>query len=307
MICTNCLTSKVTPDLISQFNEGYVQTAEGRLFVRERTGRGVAVIFESGAGTWSDHWKPTLQCLPATIRGIAYDRPGLGLSPTSSAPRTAKQMAREITALLDALNIEECILVGHSFGATVLRQFSYQHPERVHGLLFVDGFHESFSQWQDKEASQAHPLLERLFFIFAGMGLLALIGRLSRQPRPAWCEHDEEWRRIEKLSQSGRFFRTMRREINAYLENDLQLRAQPNPTAPIIALVCEYTLNADEAPDHYPWQEHNTQWRIASAKLGQLNESGDCEFIDNRDHMSILANPESTIAAIERLVERVSR
>ncbi len=45
----------------------------------------------------------------------------------------------ELVAALDRLNISQCTLVGHSFGAMLGIFFAAQHPERVNSLVLIDG------------------------------------------------------------------------------------------------------------------------------------------------------------------------
>src|SRR5258708_17874508 len=45
----------------------------------------------------------------------------------------------DLLAVLDALELERALLVGHSLGAYIVARVAVAHPERVHALLLVDG------------------------------------------------------------------------------------------------------------------------------------------------------------------------
>ncbi len=41
----------------------------------------------------------------------------------------------DLLTLMDALELERAILVGHSWGGRIALRFAYDHPERVRGLV----------------------------------------------------------------------------------------------------------------------------------------------------------------------------
>jgi pimeloyl-ACP methyl ester carboxylesterase len=72
-------------------------------------------------------------------RTFSYDRSGLGLSDIIDTVRTLDRAARELNALLDIEKIEPpYILVGHSLGGLIAREFYNQYPNKVSGFVFVD-------------------------------------------------------------------------------------------------------------------------------------------------------------------------
>ena len=71
-----------------------------------------------------------------TARVCAYDRAGYGWSDRSPKPRTAEVMAEELAILLTRANIAgPYLLVGHSLGGPIIRQFAVAHPEEVAGMV----------------------------------------------------------------------------------------------------------------------------------------------------------------------------
>jgi pimeloyl-ACP methyl ester carboxylesterase len=73
------------------------------------------------------------------VRVIAPDLRGRGRSRTLPAPYGMRQHAEDLTALLDHLGVARATVVGHSMGAFVSVVFAAAHPDRVDGLLLVDG------------------------------------------------------------------------------------------------------------------------------------------------------------------------
>ncbi|MDM0103988.1 alpha/beta fold hydrolase [Variovorax sp. J22R24] len=85
--------------------------------VRE-CGKGPALVCLHGIGSGAASWLDTASLLAPRARLIAWDAPGYGEStPVESAVPSAADYAARLLGLLDALEIESCVLVGHSLGA----------------------------------------------------------------------------------------------------------------------------------------------------------------------------------------------
>ncbi|MBK9750614.1 MAG: alpha/beta hydrolase [Chloroflexi bacterium] len=100
-----------------------------------------AVIFLHGlyGSTWV--WRNNLDAIAeAGYHVIAFDRPGAGLSAKPADFNYSHANNADFTAhLLDALNIDTAVIVGHSAGGNVLAHFALRHPDRVARLIIVDG------------------------------------------------------------------------------------------------------------------------------------------------------------------------
>jgi pimeloyl-ACP methyl ester carboxylesterase len=70
---------------------------------------------------------------------LAPDAPGFGESPAlpSEEYETASVVGM-VRDLLDERGIDRAILMGHSWGGTIMTAFAAEHPERVEGLVLVD-------------------------------------------------------------------------------------------------------------------------------------------------------------------------
>ncbi|MFH0131053.1 alpha/beta fold hydrolase [Variovorax sp. VaC1] len=85
--------------------------------VRER-GTGPAIVCLHGIGSGAASWLNVALLLAPQARLIAWDAPGYGAStPLASTTPTAADYAGRLHALLDALDVPSCVLVGHSLGA----------------------------------------------------------------------------------------------------------------------------------------------------------------------------------------------
>jgi pimeloyl-ACP methyl ester carboxylesterase len=98
---------------------------------------GVPVVFLHSAAGDGTHFAAQLAHLRPGRRALALDLRGHGRSP--AAPTLGvEEAAADVLAALDALGVERCVLVGHSWGGAVAVAASGARPERIAGLLLLD-------------------------------------------------------------------------------------------------------------------------------------------------------------------------
>lgn len=101
------------------------------------------VILEAGLGGTSQDWATVYAAIGRITTVCCYDRAGLGQSDPVSTPRTAADLAADLTALLASANLQPpFILVAHSISGMHVRLFARHHPALVAGLVLVDATHE---------------------------------------------------------------------------------------------------------------------------------------------------------------------
>lgn len=110
-------------------------------YVERGPADGAPIILLHGFLSSTEIWGHTLDLLAeAGYRAVAFDRPPFGLSDKNPELDYTLAAQAELTAdLMDELGIEQAVLVGHSAGGAVIAQFALLHPERLAGLVFVDG------------------------------------------------------------------------------------------------------------------------------------------------------------------------
>jgi len=126
----------------------FYESAGARLGYRD-TGSGQPVVFLHPTPLDREYWRPMIEDL-AGIRAIVPDFRGHGLSELGSSlpvglfPRapqapvlTMAQLAADVLALLDRLELEEAVFAGCSIGGYVLLELWRLAPERMSGLAFV--------------------------------------------------------------------------------------------------------------------------------------------------------------------------
>jgi pimeloyl-ACP methyl ester carboxylesterase len=108
------------------------------------TGKGSpTVVFENGLGDYSIDWALVQPQVSLFTRVCTYDRGGYAWSDPGPKPRSFSQLNLELRDALAKLGEQgPFVLVGHSYGGPVVRNFATTYPQDVVGLVFVDAAHE---------------------------------------------------------------------------------------------------------------------------------------------------------------------
>jgi pimeloyl-ACP methyl ester carboxylesterase len=108
------------------------------------TGKGVpTVVVENGLGDFSFDWILVQRRVERFTRICTYDRAGYAWSDPGPKPRTFAQLNLELHDALEKLHEHgPFLLVGHSFGGGVVRNFASAYSADVAGVVLVDIVHE---------------------------------------------------------------------------------------------------------------------------------------------------------------------
>ena len=82
-------------------------------------------------------WERVGAPLAQHYRVIRMDQRGHGESGAPAGPYAREDLAADVVALLDGLDIERAVLVGHSMGGIVAMTTALGHPDRVAGLVLI--------------------------------------------------------------------------------------------------------------------------------------------------------------------------
>ena len=86
-----------------------------------------------------DHWRDQVPDLSKRNRVIALDLPGHGQSDKPQIGYTMDLFANAIDAVMRDAKVDRAVLVGHSMGTPVARQFYRKYPQKTLGIVIVDG------------------------------------------------------------------------------------------------------------------------------------------------------------------------
>lgn len=127
-----------TPADIPAFAEQTTRVAQGLIGYRECGAGPDVIVLLHGISSGSASWSECAALLGRHARVIAWDAPGYGAStPLDSDAPTAPQYAARIHELLQALQVEQCLLVGHSLGALMAAAYSSVPQQRVREFILM--------------------------------------------------------------------------------------------------------------------------------------------------------------------------
>ncbi|WP_259766239.1 alpha/beta fold hydrolase, partial [Pseudomonas protegens] len=100
------------------------------------------VVFLAGSYLWdTSMWAPQIEALSTQYRVIAVDLWGHGQSgPLPQGTASLDDVARQMLALLDHLQIERVTLVGLSVGGMWGARMALAAPQRIDGLVLMDTY-----------------------------------------------------------------------------------------------------------------------------------------------------------------------
>jgi 4,5:9,10-diseco-3-hydroxy-5,9,17-trioxoandrosta-1(10),2-diene-4-oate hydrolase len=99
--------------------------------------QGTTVVLIHGLGGSVEDWMLNINTLAEHHRVYAIDLVGFGRSDKPSVPYSFSYLAQFVNDFMEAQNIDQANLMGHSMGGGVTLQFTIQFPDKVQKLVLV--------------------------------------------------------------------------------------------------------------------------------------------------------------------------
>jgi pimeloyl-ACP methyl ester carboxylesterase len=140
------LEGAVPPEQLADADSQFIEVNGVKVHYKEY-GQGQpgepALILLHGFASSTYSWREVQEALAQGRRVVAFDRPAFGLTERPMEwdgpdPYSADAQADLTIGLMDALGIDQAVLVGNSAGGTVAALTALKHPERVPALVLVD-------------------------------------------------------------------------------------------------------------------------------------------------------------------------
>lgn len=138
-------------------------------------GKGDPIVLLHGYAETSHMWRPLIAKLSAKHTVIAPDLRGFGDSDAPAIGYTKAAMARDIHALVAALNYPKVKIVGHDIGLMVAYAYAAQYPREVDRIALMDAFLPGVGDW-----THVWLLRDLWHFHFYGKTPLALVAGRER-------------------------------------------------------------------------------------------------------------------------------
>lgn len=131
-----------------------------KLAVREWDGPGAPVLLLHGLASSSHMFDLVAPRLAAAHRVFAYDQRGHGESGKPQSGYDFEHVAADCHEVITTLGIVRPILVGHSWGANVALELALRHPQKIAGVILLDGGFASMGRrmsWEEARERLAPP------------------------------------------------------------------------------------------------------------------------------------------------------
>src|SRR4051794_26704545 len=102
-----------------------------------------------------ENWRDQIPEFAKRNRVIALDLPGHGESDKPQIAYSMDLFANAIDAVLRDAKVERAVVVGHSMGTPVARQFYRKYPQKTLGIVIVDGGLRPFGTKEMREQFMA--------------------------------------------------------------------------------------------------------------------------------------------------------
>lgn len=166
----------------------WVELRGVRFHYRDWGGEGAPIVLLHGLASTSHIWNLTAPLLSAHARVVALDQRGHGLTGKPELGYGFDDVRDDLFAFLAATGLERPLLVGHSWGASVVAAAAAERPRAFAGIVMVDGgFFEMRGRmtWEEAEQRMAPPVFDGLTVArFREMARLWMVG-------PEWSEDVE--------------------------------------------------------------------------------------------------------------------
>lgn len=140
----------------------------------ETYGEGAPVLVIHGGLSHIATMTPVILALAHTRRVIAFDCRGMGKSNLGDAPLRYAQLAEDSFAVLDALGVARCAIVGFSDGGVTGLRMAAAEPDRVNALVTIG------SRWRIEDT--AH--------IWEAFGMASRAGMANSPFAPILADYD---------------------------------------------------------------------------------------------------------------------
>ncbi|HUS09134.1 MAG TPA: alpha/beta hydrolase [Pyrinomonadaceae bacterium] len=120
--------------------ESHFTTLDGARIHYVNYGKGSeALVLIHGWSMNVDNWRDQMPAFAKRNRVIAIDLPGHGQSDKPQTTYSMDLFARAVDAVMRDAKVKRAVLVGHSMGTPVARQFYRKYPEKTLAIIIVDG------------------------------------------------------------------------------------------------------------------------------------------------------------------------
>lgn len=139
----------MSPSAGFPFESHFVDVHGARMHYVEE-GSGSPIVFVHGNPTSSYLWRNILPAAADHGRAIALDLIGMGRSGKPDLAYRFGDHTRFFDGFMDALGLDDVVLVLHDWGGGIGMSWARRHPERVRGIVFMESVYRPMD-WSEAD------------------------------------------------------------------------------------------------------------------------------------------------------------
>lgn len=139
-LITRSIETEADPHALAPGTPGtsFLSTSSGETHVLDVGDGEVILLIHGSTGSIAEWQEHVVDPLAESHRVVAFDSYGFGFSERNESCDYGYDMwARQAIEVLDALEIERAVVLGHSAGALTAVKLAANHPERVRGAILT--------------------------------------------------------------------------------------------------------------------------------------------------------------------------
>ncbi|GAA2211250.1 hypothetical protein GCM10009850_067090 [Nonomuraea monospora] len=155
---------------------GMVPVDDTALAVTDTGGPGPCVLYLNGQFASQRYWRRVVAELGGGYRHLTYDMRARGRSRRSAAAASFETHVHDVGVVLAARGVVRPILVGWSYGAPVALHWASRNPDRVAGVVSVDGAYPYDFSYAEERIRR---LWRRSRWLLPLLSLMGMAGKMS--------------------------------------------------------------------------------------------------------------------------------
>jgi 3-oxoadipate enol-lactonase len=112
-------------------------TVNGASIHYETQGEGPPIVFVHGLGGTSNIWHAQRATLSRYFKVITLDLTGSGRSDKGPRSYSLEQWADDVAGLIDHLQLDQAVVVGHSMGTAIVQKFAAKYPQKTKAIILA--------------------------------------------------------------------------------------------------------------------------------------------------------------------------
>lgn len=265
----------------------------GRLFYEEHGSGNPPLVFVHGLACAREDWHNQVNRFAASTHIVSHDQRGHGQSVAHTSGFDIGHFGADVAALMTNLDLPPAVLVGHSMGCRVVLECARVAPERMAGLVLIDGSRLAATNTERVRRETLRTIEEA--------GYDAFFERFFSQ---MFTDASDAQTRDAIVARARRLPRAVGLELvlqTVTWDSDVAERALKSVKVPLTVIQSTY-LNANrnrvslKAGEHTPWLD----------LVKALVPHAEIEILSGIGHFAMLEAPDDVNRHIATMLERVA-